>query len=114
MSHINRAVAVIRPKQPYVDWANNLPDATRPVTVDELGSDALAVLIPSYDTDEESRYHLNKLAVDIFEYELWAWCTREEWWPRKRTRPKFWEWFDVAIHSEVVDLCNAPLEREED
>jgi hypothetical protein len=103
MLHVDRAVAVIRPKQPYVDWANGLPDATRPVTVDELRPDALAVLIPCCDTDEESRRYLDKLAVDIFEYQLWAWCTREEWWPRQRTRAKFWEWFDVDVYSEVLD-----------
>ncbi len=27
MAIINRAVAVIKPKQPFVDWANGLPDA---------------------------------------------------------------------------------------
>jgi hypothetical protein len=78
-----------------------------------LRHDALAVLIPDCGSDEEARRRVDDLAEDIFEYKLWAWCTNEKWWPSDRTRKRFWEWFDVAVHSEVLDPCEDPIEKEE-
>jgi len=113
MRHINRGVAIILPKQPYVDWANGLPDAGFSVTLDDVRHDALAVLILDFDTDEEARRYIDDLAEEIFEYKLWDWCTNENWWPSDRSKARFWEWFDVAVHSEVLDPYEDPIEKEE-
>jgi len=113
MRHINRGVAIILPRQPYVDWANGLPDAGFSVTLDDVRQDALAVLIPDFDTDEEARRHIDDLAEEIFEYKLWDWCTNENWWPADRSKWRFWEWFEVAVHSEVLDPYEDPIEKEE-
>jgi len=31
MYTINRSIAIIKPRQPFVDWANQLPDADRKI-----------------------------------------------------------------------------------
>lgn len=36
--------------------------------------------------------------------ELWAWHTDETYWPKKRNLALFREWFDIEIHSEVIDM----------
>ncbi len=54
MYAINRSIAIIRQKQPFVDWANQLPDAEINSSLDDFKTDCLAVLIPDYDTDEEA------------------------------------------------------------
>lgn len=113
MYSINRSIAIIRPKQPFIDWANQLPDAKRKVTPNNFKTDCLSILIPDYDTDEEAREYINDLFEDIFNEELWGWCTNEKWWPKNRTKELFWEWFDVEIHSMIMDPYEDPIEKEE-
>lgn len=107
MRHINRSIAIIYPKTPFIDWANNLPDAESKTT-EELRDDATAILISEYDTKDEARETINKIYENIFEYELWAWCTNEAYWPKHRTKEMFGEWFDVEFHSEVLDVYDYP------
>ena len=57
---------------------------------------------------------IEKHYSDIFEEELFAWCTNESWWPKVRTKKDFWEWFDVEFHSEIIDLDKKPIIRDED
>ncbi len=113
MDTVNRSLAIIKPKQPFVDWANQLPDADFNVLLADLRKDCLAVLIPEYDTDNAAEGYIDELWEGIFEDELYGWCTKESWWPRERTRELFSQWFDVEFHSMVVDPCEEPIEKEE-
>jgi hypothetical protein len=112
MYTINRSLAIIKPQQPFVDWANQLSDADGKVSLADFREDCLAVLIAEYDTDEEARGHINAMWEDLFEEELWEWCTEESWWPQERTREMFWEWFDVEFHSVVADPYEDPIKKE--
>jgi hypothetical protein len=51
--------------------------------------------------------------MQIFEFELFAWYTPEELWPKNRTWKMFQEWFEVEINSEVFDLVEGEIEKEE-
>jgi hypothetical protein len=102
MYTIDRSIAIIRPKQPYIHWANKLFPELK-ITPDSLQSDCTVILIPEYETDEEARKYIDKIAVDLFEWELFAQCTHDSDWPQNRTKEMFWKWFDVELHSEVVD-----------
>jgi len=55
MYTINRSIAVITPKQPFVDWANQLPDAEWESSLDDFKTDCFSLLIPEYQTDEEAK-----------------------------------------------------------
>jgi hypothetical protein len=44
---INRSVAIIRPKQPFVDWANSISEG-EDFTVEDLNAECNAVLLPDY------------------------------------------------------------------
>lgn len=113
MQIINRAVAVIKPKQPFVDWANQLPDAKWKTSLKDLEEDSTVILIPEYDSNEEAEEYIDTLAEGIFEDELFGWCTNKSWWPKNRTRETFWKWFDVELHSIVIDPVDGPIEKEE-
>ncbi|MCH7518168.1 MAG: hypothetical protein IH964_03980 [Candidatus Dadabacteria bacterium] len=113
MYTINRSIAIIRPKQPFVDWANQLPDAELKSSLDDFKTDCLAILIPDYDTDEEAEGYINEIYEDIFIEELYGWCTEEAWFPQDRTNEMFWQWFEVELHSIVMDSCMEPIEEEE-
>jgi hypothetical protein len=49
----------------------------------------------------------------IFEEELNSWHRRESEWPSRRTYETFLEWFDVEVHSMVLDLQGSYLIRTE-
>ena len=113
MHTINRSIAIIRPKQPFVDWANQLPDAERESSLDDFKADCLAILIPEYNTDEEAEGYIDEIYEDIFDDLLFGWCTDGSWWPQDRTNEIFWQWFEVELHSIVMDSSTKPIEKEE-
>jgi len=53
-----------------------------------------------------------KLFEKLFLTELSGWHTDPDHFPRKRDLKTFKEWFDVEIHSMVVDTCKSSLEAE--
>jgi hypothetical protein len=113
MYTINRSIAILRIKQSFVDWANELPDAEIKSSLDDFKTDCLAILIPDYDTDEEAEGYINEIYEDIFTQILSDWSTEESWWPQDRTNEMFWQWFDVELHSIVMDSSTEPIEEEE-
>jgi hypothetical protein len=88
MHIIDRSIAIIKPKQPYVDWANQLPDANSEASLDDLQRDCFALLIAEYDNGEEAIEHINEMWEDLFEEKLLGWSTNEDWWPKERTLGK--------------------------
>lgn len=77
MYSINRSIAIIRPKQPFVDWANQLPDAEIKSSLYDFNTDCLAILLPEYNTEEEAIRYINKIYEDVFIEELYGWCTED-------------------------------------
>jgi hypothetical protein len=82
MDSINRQVAIIKPKQPYVNWINSLPGTVESETVDKLQADCTALLLPHFDTHQGSLNYVKKIYRNIFEYELYGWYTDENAWPK--------------------------------
>jgi len=108
---INRCVVVVRPKQPFIDWAAALPDADDVLpTVEGEGT---VYLIPSIGYPDDADRFLAELFGDIFDEELWAWHRARADWPANRDFRMFKEWFTIEVHSLVFDLCpHEPLEDE--
>ena len=112
MDVINRAVAIIGPRQPYLDWATGISEPGDDVTLDELRTDCTAILIPDFDTPAESEAFIAGLAGELFEMELEAWDRDPATWPEDRSYKVFQEWFDVEIHSIVLDASDDNITRE--
>ena len=117
MSFINRSAIVVRYKQPYVDWANRLPDRAPEEPVYNLESfkeNGGIFLVPPFEVPEEMERYVQEMKPEIFEFELTAWSTDEDLWPLKRDAAAFDEWFDLEIREEVIDTIEEPIEREEE
>jgi hypothetical protein len=103
---VNRAVLIVKPKQPFLDWANATdgpefdPEHAFPFLVSELPDSKVDTLI-------------KKHYREIFEEALNSWVTDETAWPADRGLKTFREWFTVEYHDFVVDLCDQPLQIEE-
>ncbi len=100
---INRGAIIIRPKQPYIDWADRLDDSDILPSTD---GERTIYLVPEYEDDLEAMDVLTRCYDILFEAELFGWCTDETTWPKNRTLAMFRDWFLVEFHSVVEDLCS--------
>ena len=100
---LNRAVLIVRPKQPYIDWAAGLDDSG---LVPDAEDEQTVYLIPSYEDEDEAWEIVEEVYETVFENELYDWHTDESAWPQDRDFAMFQEWFDIELHSVVEDLCD--------
>lgn len=113
MQAINRQVAILKPKQPFLDWNLSLPDAgSLDLKFGDIHKDRTVYLIPEFDSEDESLEFVYLNFIFFFEEELHGWYTDESAWP-KMTLGTFKKWFDVEIHSVAIDLLNEKIEKED-
>jgi len=112
MDSINRSVAVIKPKQPLLDWLNALPDTDLPYMLADFQTDCTVLLLPEFDDDLQALKFIKKIYKGIFEKELDSFCTDPEYWPSKRDYKTFLLWFDIELHSEVFDTVDKEIIKE--
>jgi hypothetical protein len=112
---INRNVAVIKPKRPFWHWLKSLPDDNQgfEITEDELRRDCLTFLVPEAYSTEDARKYLEKHYKEIFKIELVSWHRKMTDWPKRRTLKLFRDWFEIEFHSEVIDLGQGRITKEE-
>ena len=114
MKYVNRSVAIIKPKQPYIDWANSFDDGGPTLELVKARADASAYLIKVYDTINQSLRYVERNYAKIFEEELNGWMTDPDIWPQKRNLKMFKKWFDIEIYQLVCDLDKNVIEFYED
>lgn len=113
---INRSVLIINTKQPFIDWANSLPDRSEieiefPPTLEALNADSTAYLIPEIFDDMDLELYIEKSWILLFEMQLAGWTSDEKLWPKKRSLKVFNDWFGFKCSSLVVDTWGKePLE----
>jgi len=99
---LNRAVLIVRPKQPFLDWALRLDDSG---LVPNASGEQTAYLVPEFEDDAEAQRVLKRVFAEVFERELFGWHTDKSAWPKSRTLAMFRRWFQIELHSVVEDLC---------
>ncbi len=104
MRRVKRAAVNTKPRQPYIDWANSLdPDGVK-IGVDYMPEGCVSWVedVPEGLLDVpalvEPHYEV------IWEEELGAWHRREADWPQWRDFTTFQAWFELELHSLVLDL----------
>lgn len=111
MDFINRDGLYVKPKSPYVEWANSL-DTDGPRYNPERHGGTIYLLEPEIPPGRIER-HIRKICRQIFEQELFAWHTSVDDWPEKRTYQQFVQWFEVRYVPEVLDTAALPLQKDE-
>ena len=110
---INRAVLIVRYKQPFVDWINEAdPNPTHTITLDDANEDTTAYLVDVEDQDEFEKW-LKRNAVVLFEEELNNWYTDPILWPMIRSAALFKKWCSLELHTVVYDTGGPPIEDDE-
>lgn len=105
MEMINRAAVVVRPKQPFLDWAK-LDDETGIAgdVIQDMHDDPTVFLVPEYEDEEDQQAILQKSWPILFEAMLNGWLQDPESWPKNLTFEMFQDWFEVQMMSIVRDL----------
>jgi hypothetical protein len=112
---LNRSLVILRPKEPYIKWIEQLPPQTDPrlreLALSSLNEDPTVFLIPNdSDPDDAIEHYLPYLWHEV----LSAWHTDEAAWPKKLGLKEFKKWFVVETASMIFDLPNRDtLEYEE-
>jgi hypothetical protein len=75
MDTINRSVALVKPKQPFLEWLNALPDNEELFTLTDLQTDCTVLLLPEFGNDLQAQKFIKKIHAEIFERELDSFCT---------------------------------------
>lgn len=103
MRFVNRGMILVFPREPYVEWANDVSEEGH--EFDPSHAMPTAYLIPEFETLEEVDAFVRDHYGAIFEEELAAWRPEPEDWPDDRGLDEFWEWFGVDFTAHVADLA---------
>ena len=107
---INRDTLIVRFKQPFVDWINEVDPTPQETTVslEDANEDVTAFLVPDGVTDDlDSWLAMNYLP--LFEFVLDEWYVDESLWPQDRTLALFKSWCHIDLHSMVVDTVDEEI-----
>ena len=114
MRLVKRAAITVTPKQPYIDWANSIDEDGVKIGEDFSPERHVYLIgdvsdIIPFDRDVIVRPYFKA----IFEEKLNDWYRLESAWSSPRTYETFLEWFEVEVHSMVMDLQGSWLIRTE-
>ena len=112
MRRVKRTAVIVIPKQPYIDWANSMDDGGVKLGGDYNSEHTI------YLVEDVTGCLIDKIEVIkphfefIFEEELNSWHRLKSDWPLHRDLDTFLDWFEVQIHSMVLDLHQGRLKTE--
>jgi hypothetical protein len=115
MRVINRTAVTITGAKPFTDWmletAGDAPKGA--LIVPRAKTYGAAFLLPEFDLEEDVQEWVEDNATALFEFQLEAWTADESAWPATRDLKTFRAWFNIDIHSIVVDVADEEIEGED-
>jgi hypothetical protein len=103
---IERAIAIVKPKQPFLQWIiNTFPESVQ-ISLDTMRLDCNTYLIDPIGELEDGINFIDEKFAEIFSMELASWTDDETLWPDDIDLKMFWDWFDVEVHSTIIDLSS--------
>lgn len=112
MLAINRSALTIKPKQPFVDWINRIGEGDT-YTIKQLSKDNVVILLPEFSDHRQATEYVKSICKELFEHQLSGWCTDENLFPKKTDWQTFMKWFELAMNSEVFDMMDEEIIKEE-
>lgn len=105
---VERSVAIVKPKEPFLNWVNNsFDDLEIKLTLDSIRIDCNSYLIPEVTEIEDGINFVDDKFAELFALELSSWTEDKMVWPQEEFSLKmFWEWFDVDIHPVTIDIAD--------
>lgn len=104
MRRVKRTAVWVKPRQPYIDWANGLDEDGVKLGTEYMPEGTIYLIDDLAGDGSDLEFLLEPYFDIIFEEELNAWHRRAEDWPQERDFALFQAWFEFEIHSLVLDL----------
>jgi len=109
MKTINRTAITIRPRKPYIDWANSFEDGQ---PYDPENVHATTLLIPDKYDEFNYEVYLKKVYKIVFQEELESWTADPKLWPKIKSYKMFTEWFEIICSDMTWDYGTGDIEHE--
>ena len=106
---LNRTVVLLGPKQPFLDWLNDVDPEEEALTEEDIRDDNEVFLIPQFNDNSDSEKWVEKRWSFLFEHMLMGWIEDEAMWPQNRSLAMFREWFEIELHTMAWDLSDEQL-----
>ncbi len=106
---INRAALIVRPRQPYVDWANSVDDGGPRAILKQLRKEPSIYLVESIDSLEDFDLLVDDTWAWIFREQLNGWMQDEDSWPEGLSRELFLQWFDCEVSTVIWDMLKSKI-----
>ncbi len=103
MRRLRRTALSVTPKRPYIDWANGL-DVGVKIGSEFMPEQTIYLVEDTTEQVVDLPTLLEPYYAAIFEEELGGWHRLESGWPALRDLSTFLDWFEVEVHSMVLDL----------
>ncbi len=108
MNIINRGFLTIRPKQDFLNWANQIDASVKFDEGDDVEGTNFLIEEDFFEIEPIIEKHFKK----IFKHELSMVTEQENLWPPALTLELFLEWFSVDFGAIVIDLEKNDLKSE--
>lgn len=106
---ISRAGPIVRPKQPYVDWANCVDDDAPRADLQGLRASPSIYLVESIDFLDDFDLLVKDNWEWIFREQLNGWMRDSASWPNELTREMFLKWFDCELSTMLWDILKTKI-----
>jgi hypothetical protein len=108
---INRAIVIVKMRQPFVDWLNQALALAPPMRLEDIQQDCTAFLVPDgLGGAEAILKSLAPIKHLLLELELESWTEDKDIWPAERGAEVADAWLSLEAHSTIYDTVDAPLE----
>ena len=105
----NKSMALLRAKQPFVDWLNSLNDeVSDDLSLAEIQADSTVYLMPPCADPQDAMNYLEIHAKKIMEHELSDWTVDENDWPANRDFNVLCDWFEIIYCDSFFELEDEP------
>ena len=102
---VNRSVVIVKPKQPYLEWAKkDDAEGLAEEVFEGLREEPHVYLLPDWEDTASREEVLQDYWPVVFEAMLEGWVTVESMWPKGRSFEMFHEWFEIQMMSMLADL----------
>ena len=106
MIEIDRMALVFQPKKEFIDWLKSINEEDD-LSGMTLITEPTVVLIPIIENEDEFNDYIKENYSRWLDYELSSWCSKEALLPKKRDLEAFQSYFDIHVHSLVIDNLNS-------
>lgn len=112
MKLLNRSAFSLLPKQPFVDWTNQLPlddELTGEMTLEDHRQEGTVYLVDEVEEEGSFDDAMARHWKAMFENELAAWDEFADHWPQSLTLELFNQWFELKPQVLALDMSKEPL-----